>query len=84
MDTKKIEKAVSQIEAAKQTLERELAQAQSQNQKAKPVAISPRTKLPVTDPESQAVERIHYEMQTSLCGRPPTAEELAELERKKE
>ena len=31
--------------------------------------LSPRTKLPVADPESQAVERIHYEMQQSLASR---------------
>jgi hypothetical protein len=30
-------------------------------------AISPHTKLPVEDPESQAVERILYETGRSLC-----------------
>ncbi len=40
--------------------------------------VSPRTKLPVEDPESQAVERIHYEMQQSLAGRKPTGGELRE------
>ena len=33
-------------------------------------AVSPRTKLPVEHPESQEVERIHYQRQTSLCGHP--------------
>lgn len=38
-----------------------------------PPAISPRTKLPVEDPESRAVERVHYEAQTSLCSLIPAA-----------
>ena len=41
--------------------------------------ISPRTKLPIEHPESQAVERAHYEMQTSLNSRPVTKAELAAL-----
>ena len=55
----------------------------AEKEREKKQAISPRTKLPVEHPESQAVERAHYEMQTSLCGRKPTAEELAELKRNK-
>jgi hypothetical protein len=37
---------------------------------------SPRTKLPVEHEESQTVERIHYEMQQSLCGHPLSDEEV--------
>lgn len=48
-------------------------------------AISPRTKLPVEHPESQAVERAHYEMQTSLNSRPGAEAEIAaRVERPKE
>ncbi len=36
--------------------------------------LSPRTKLPIEHPESQAVERIHYEMQQSLASATPPAE----------
>jgi hypothetical protein len=38
-----------------------------------PPAISPRTKRPVEDPESKAVELAHYEAQTSLCSLIPAA-----------
>jgi hypothetical protein len=44
------------------------AEAEQESQQHEPV--SPRTKLPVSDPESQAVERIHAEMQTSIFEHP--------------
>ena len=57
----------------------------SQAPRKKQQTISPRTKLPVEHPESQAVECAHYEMQTSLNSRPMTEAELAALlERPKE
>jgi hypothetical protein len=52
-----------------------LEKAKPQNHNAKPDAISPRTKLPVKHPESQAVERIHYDMQTSLNSHPDHKDE---------
>ncbi|HEU5069814.1 MAG TPA: hypothetical protein VFV96_05285 [Verrucomicrobiae bacterium] len=48
-------------------------------------AISPRTKLPVSHPESKAVEQIHYEMQQSLASAISPAEAetlLKEMEKK--
>lgn len=47
--------------------------------RAKGAAISEHTKLPVDHPESQAVERIRYEMQQSLCGHPMTEAEIEAL-----
>jgi hypothetical protein len=52
-----------------------LEKAKPQNHNAKPDAISPRTKLPVKHPESQAVERNHYDMQTSLNSHPDHKDE---------
>jgi hypothetical protein len=48
-----------------------------------PPAISPRTKLPIEHPESQAVERINYEMGQSLCGQPATDAAIADLLKEK-
>jgi hypothetical protein len=49
---------------------------------AKLQAISPRTKLPVEHPESQAVERILYEAGQSLCGQPTADAALEDLLKK--
>jgi hypothetical protein len=46
-------------------------------------AISPRTKLPVDHPESQAVERILYETGQSLCGHPTPEAVIKDLLKKK-
>lgn len=74
----------AKLEAAAQKLRLQVKQVRDQQittgAKLKAADVSPRTKLPVEHEESQAVERIHYEMQQSLCGRPPTEEELRELD----
>ena len=46
-----------------------------ENKKEASPAISPRTRRPVEDPESQEVERIHYDMQTSLASHPDKKKE---------
>jgi len=57
---------------------------QGDGMKFKPANINPRTKLPEEHPESQAVEREHYKMQTSLCGLPIDAVELDKKNKQKE
>jgi hypothetical protein len=59
------EQRAAQLEAEALALRTKAQEAREQEQ-----PISPRTKLPVEHPESQAVERAHYEMQTSLNSHP--------------
>jgi hypothetical protein len=75
MDTsKKLEQKANKLETEAQTLHQRAQPADGQQ------PVSPRTKLPIDHPESQAVERIHYEMQRSLCGLTLTDEEMKKLE----
>ena len=77
------EQPATKLEAEALALRRQAQQPREQQQAGSPNLkapdISPRTKLPVEHPESQAVERIHYDMQTSLCGRPMTEAEADAL-----
>jgi hypothetical protein len=64
------EQRAAQLEAEALALRTKAQEAREQQQ-----PISSRTKLPVEHPESQEVERIHYERQTSSASRPEKEKE---------
>lgn len=76
-----MEKTAAQLRAELAAIEETYRDAitKRDQQELAPEAISPRTKLPVDHPESQAVERILYETGHSLCGQPTPAATIKNL-----
>ena len=79
-----MEKTAAQLRAELAAIEETYrdAIAQRDQKELQSQAISPRTQLPVDHPESQAVERAHYEAQTSLCGQPATDAAIKDILKK--
>ena len=81
----KIEQSAAKLEAEVETLRRQAKQARDGQTRPglKSQDLSPRTKLPVEHPESQAVERERYRVGLSLNS-PPMTEAQADALLKEE